>query len=121
MAVLIFVDAVVAAALAVAAVVDVDVAPTVVVVVTRVLELVDELVQRAVEPLPPRQVQVVEKAVEAVAVVPCGICGQPVEPNVRADCGHGCGQVFHAGCQRAKMSVYRGEKNKCAVCGKRVA
>jgi hypothetical protein len=43
-----------------------------------------------------------------------------VDPSVRHDCVYGCGQVFHAGCQRAKASTYRGEKNKCAVCGKRV-
>jgi uncharacterized ubiquitin-like protein YukD len=75
----------------------------------------------AVEALPPKAVQVVEEKAKVVEVVPCGICGQPVEGAVRADCGHGCGKVFHAGCQRAKASTYRGDARKCAVCGVRVA
>jgi uncharacterized ubiquitin-like protein YukD len=75
----------------------------------------------AVEPLPPRAVQVVEKQVEQEVAVACAICGQPVAANVRHPCGHGCGRVFHAGCYRAKASTYRGDTSKCAVCGVRVA
>lgn len=75
----------------------------------------------AVEPLPPRAVQVVEEQAKVVEVVPCAICGQPVDPAVRADCVHVCGKVFHAGCQRAKASTYRGDRKKCSVCGDRVA
>ncbi len=74
----------------------------------------------AVEPLPPREVVVQEQAAQAVAVVPCAICGQPVDPSVRSDCQHACGKVFHQGCYRAKAAVYRGDKSKCAVCGNRV-
>ncbi|MBM4367029.1 MAG: hypothetical protein FJ102_12520 [Deltaproteobacteria bacterium] len=75
----------------------------------------------AVEPLPPREVVVQEQAAQVAAVVPCGICGQPVDPSVRTDCQHACGKVFHQGCYRAKAAVYRGDKAKCAVCGNRVA
>jgi hypothetical protein len=75
----------------------------------------------AVEPLPPRAAQVVEAQAKVVEAVPCGICGQPVDPAVRADCVHACGKVFHAGCQRAKAATYRGDPRKCSVCGVRVA
>ncbi len=75
----------------------------------------------AVEPLPAREVVVQEQAAQVVAVVPCAICGQPVDPTVRSDCQHACGKVFHQGCYRAKAAVYRGDKSKCAVCGNRVA
>jgi uncharacterized ubiquitin-like protein YukD len=75
----------------------------------------------AVEPLPPRQVQQVEQAPQAVAMVPCGVCGQGVDPKVRVECVHACGQYFHAGCYKAKTSVYRGDQGKCAVCSRRVA
>ena len=74
----------------------------------------------AVEALPPREVQAVEQQATTVAVVPCAICGQGVNPDVRSECQYGCGQVFHAGCYRAKVSVYRGDKSKCAVCTRRV-
>lgn len=74
----------------------------------------------AVEALPPREVQVVEQLATTVAVVPCGICGQGVNPDVRAECQYACGQVFHAGCYRAKLAVHRGDKSKCAVCERRV-
>ena len=70
----------------------------------------------AVEALPPREVQVVEQQAITIAVVPCGICGQGVNPDVRAECQYACGQVFHAGCYRAKLAVQRGDKAKCAVC-----
>lgn len=75
----------------------------------------------AVEPLPPREVVVQEQAAQVVAVVPCAICGQGVEPSVRAECGYNCGKVFHQGCYRAKVAMYRGDKSKCAVCAQRVA
>lgn len=73
-----------------------------------------------VEPLPPVQVQQIEAAPVEVAVA-CGICGGVVEGAVRADCRHRCGQAFHQGCLRAKEAVYRGDKSKCAVCGRQVA
>lgn len=74
----------------------------------------------AVEPLPARAKQAVE-AEAAEVVVPCAICVQPVLAQVRHECAHGCGRVFHAGCHRAKASTYRGDPNKCATCGVRVA
>ncbi len=75
----------------------------------------------AVEPLPPLQeVQAAETA-PAVATVPCGICGLDVQPEVRADCTHACGQVFHKGCHAARVAVYRGDARFCAVCNARVA
>jgi hypothetical protein len=74
-----------------------------------------------VEPLPPRQQQKVEQATQVVAMVPCGICGQPIDAKVRAECAHGCGQYFHQGCYKAKATVYRGDRSKCAVCTRRVA
>lgn len=74
----------------------------------------------AVEALPPREVQVVEQLATTVVVVPCGICGQGVNADVRAECQYACGQVFHAGCYRAKLAVHRGDKSKCAVCERRV-
>lgn len=75
----------------------------------------------AVEPLPPQAVQKVEEAPQVSLAVPCGICGQPVEPNVRLDCQYKCGRAFHQGCYKAKVAVYRGDRNKCAVCGIQVA
>lgn len=75
----------------------------------------------AVEPLPARAKQAVEAEAAEVAVVPCAICVQPVLAQVRHECAHGCGRVFHAGCHRAKTSTYRGDPNKCATCGVRVA
>jgi uncharacterized ubiquitin-like protein YukD len=74
----------------------------------------------AVEPLPPQQVVQMEAAPAAV-VINCGICGQPVDATVRAECAHRCGQFFHQGCYKAKQAVYRGDRNKCAVCNKVVA
>lgn len=74
-----------------------------------------------VEVLPPRAVQVVEQQAQQVVAIACAICSQAIDPTVRHDCAHGCGKVFHAGCQRAKASTYRGDKGKCAVCGVRVA
>lgn len=74
-----------------------------------------------VEPLPPKQVQRVEQAAQVAATVPCGICGLPVEPKVRVECVHVCGQYFHGGCYKAKTAVYRGDPSKCAVCTRRVA
>lgn len=75
----------------------------------------------AVEPLPPKQVQQVEQAPQVAATVPCGICGLPVDPKVRVECVHACGQYFHAGCHKAKTAVYRGDPSKCAICARRVA
>ena len=76
----------------------------------------------AVEALPPvRRVGPAENAGEAVATATCGICGQGVTPEVREDCVHQCGQVFHKGCYAARVSVYRGDSRFCAVCNARVA
>lgn len=74
----------------------------------------------AVEPLPPLVPQAVQAAQQAVTTVPCGICGGPVTPDVRADCAHGCGQTFHSGCLQARLSVYRGDPRQCGVCNARV-
>ena len=74
-----------------------------------------------VEPLPPKQVLRVEQAAQVATTVPCGICGLPVEPKVRVECVHVCGQYFHGGCYKAKTAVYRGDPSKCAVCTRRVA
>lgn len=72
----------------------------------------------AVEPLAPLQ-EVGEQAGEgeAEAVVPCGICGQVVKAEVRAECAYRCGRYFHTGCLRARQSVYTGDPTQCAVCG----
>lgn len=74
----------------------------------------------AVEPLPPVQVQQAEQA-QVQALVPCGICNGGVEQSVRAECPHNCGQFFHSGCLKARQSVYRGDRSRCAVCGRQVA
>jgi uncharacterized ubiquitin-like protein YukD len=74
-----------------------------------------------VEPLPAQQQQVVEQAPQVVSTVPCGICGLPVEPKVRVECVYQCGQYFHAGCYKAKTSVYRGDQSRCAVCTRKIA
>ena len=74
-----------------------------------------------VEPLPvtaPRQV--VEEQAASVALVPCGICGGGVAPDVLQECVHRCGQTFHKGCYQARMSVYRGDPRFCGVCNARV-
>ncbi len=70
----------------------------------------------AVEPLPEAAVQAREVQQAAAEVTwPCGICGQAVTPEVKADCVFGCGRVFHAGCYKARQSVAAG--GGCAVCG----
>lgn len=74
----------------------------------------------AAEALPP----VVQQQVEAAAQIVtqnCGVCGLPIEQNVLLNCTYQCGQAFHQGCHRAKTSVYRGDRNKCAICGKTVS
>jgi hypothetical protein len=75
----------------------------------------------AVEPLPPKQQLEVEQAPQVIATVPCGVCAGGVEPGVRIECQHGCGQYFHQGCHKAKTTVYRGDRSKCAVCARKVA
>lgn len=75
----------------------------------------------AVEPLPSVQAQRQEAVTHVVSTVPCGVCGLPVEPTVRVECQHACGQYFHAGCHKAKAAVYRGDRSKCAICSRRVA
>ncbi|MFT4623927.1 MAG: putative ubiquitin-like protein YukD [Myxococcota bacterium] len=68
----------------------------------------------AVEPLP-KVTEKQVKAIEAQVTWPCGICGGPVTPDVKADCGFGCGRVFHTGCMQAKQAMAAG--NGCAICG----
>jgi uncharacterized ubiquitin-like protein YukD len=71
----------------------------------------------AVEPLPPPQeIQAEQAANHVVATVPCGICGGAVEPSVRLECAHACGQYFHQGCWKARNAVYRGDKSRCSIC-----
>lgn len=75
-----------------------------------------------VEPLPARQaLQLEQTAPQVATTVPCGVCGLPVEPKVRQECVHACGQYFHAGCFKAKSAVYRGDPSKCAICTRKVA
>lgn len=74
----------------------------------------------AVEPLPEKTVQ--EQVAETqVVTVACAICTGEVTPEVRTDCPHGCGHVFHSGCHQARLAVYRGDPRFCAVCNTRVA
>jgi len=68
----------------------------------------------AVEPLPDRTVAHAVAA-EQQAVYQCGICGLDVPPDVRADCVHRCGRVFHSGCYAARQAVWNNPG--CAVCG----
>lgn len=72
----------------------------------------------AVEPLPKVTAKQVKDAA-AMVTWPCGICGLPVTQEVKSDCGFGCGQVFHAGCHRAKQAI--ATSDACAVCGYRAA
>jgi uncharacterized ubiquitin-like protein YukD len=68
----------------------------------------------AVEPLP----KVTEKQVQEIQAQvtwPCGICGGPVTPEVKADCSAGCGRVFHTGCLQAKQAM--GGGTGCPACG----
>ncbi len=70
----------------------------------------------AVEPLPARTAQAAAAVAQTITTVPCGICGGPVEPDVRLDCTHACGQHFHKGCWNARQAVYRGDRGRCAIC-----
>lgn len=71
----------------------------------------------AVEPLPV-EVEIESAPVEAsVAVVPCGICGEDVGPEYRAECPHHSGRFFHTGCQTHWLSVYNGDEGVCPLCG----
>lgn len=74
----------------------------------------------AVEPLPPKPVQVVEQVAE-VQLLPCGICGLGVSPDMRVDCGFGCGKAFHKGCQQARLAVAKKDPTRCGVCGVQVS
>jgi hypothetical protein len=56
-----------------------------------------------------------EVQAEAQQMYACGLCGQAVSPDVRADCVHKCGRVFHSGCYKARMAL--GTADTCAVCG----
>ncbi|MBN1336753.1 MAG: hypothetical protein JXB39_12415 [Deltaproteobacteria bacterium] len=62
-----------------------------------------------------------EASGQAAALVACAICGMPVAPEVRQECPHGCGRVFHVGCWQARASVYRGDPGICAICGQPIA
>ena len=75
----------------------------------------------AVEPLPllsPDGSQGSET--EALAIVPCGICGQGVKSEVRAECAYRCGRFFHTGCLRARQAVYTGDPSNCSICNARI-
>ena len=70
-----------------------------------------------VEPLPAAQDEAsTNQESQAVATVPCAICGQPVTPDVRQECPHHCGRYFHVGCYNARLAVYRGDGKRCALC-----
>ena len=75
----------------------------------------------AVEPLPEQRKVAAEEGPAEVAAVPCGICRGGVTPDVRQDCPYSCGQSFHVGCHRARVSVYRGDPGFCPICNARVA
>jgi hypothetical protein len=75
----------------------------------------------AVEPLPERRSAAAADGPATVTTVACGICRGDVTPDVRLDCPYRCGQHFHVGCHRARVSVYRGDPGFCAVCNARVA
>ena len=74
----------------------------------------------SVEPLPAEQKKVEVKQ-QQVVTANCGICQGAVTPEVRKDCEHGCGHVFHTGCHQARLAVYRGDSRFCAVCNVQVA
>ena len=67
-----------------------------------------------VEPLPVTSPKDVKQA-EARVTWPCAICGGAVTVEVKAECGFGCGRVFHQGCYTAKNAL--GDGRSCAVCG----
>ena len=69
----------------------------------------------AVEPLPKQTFEEAVQEAAAVATYPCGVCGGPVTPDVRADCKFNCGQVFHSGCYTARQAL--ANVDGCAVCG----
>ncbi len=76
----------------------------------------------AVEPLPAIQEEAAAVAeTQAVATVPCSVCGLPVGPEVRQECPHRCGRFFHTGCYQARVSVYRGDPNICGICNQQIA
>jgi uncharacterized ubiquitin-like protein YukD len=72
----------------------------------------------AVEPLPGRDVteEQEDQRQQALEEVPCGICGQGVNVDVREECPYRCGRTFHTGCIQARLSVYRGDDRFCAIC-----
>ena len=61
--------------------------------------------------------QVVE--FEASITYPFGVCGHPVEDEVRADCDFGCGRVFQKGYYQARHAL--GDGQSCAICGSKPA
>jgi hypothetical protein len=67
-----------------------------------------------VEQLPPVSPKADKQAAERVTW-PCGICGGPVTVDVKAECGYGCGRVFHQGCYAAKSALSDGRT--CGICG----
>ncbi len=71
----------------------------------------------AVEPLPSASPGMATQQDESVSTrLVCAICGQTVTAQVHKPCPHGCGKHFHVGCYNARLSVYRGQSRRCAVC-----
>lgn len=74
----------------------------------------------AVEPLPRQALSTAKiQAAAAQQVIACGICGQAVDEEHRADCVYKCGRVFHSGCYRARQAM--AGPGVCGVCGFRAA
>ena len=69
----------------------------------------------SVEPLPETTLKEVQEA-EALVTWPCAICGNPVTPEVKAECRFACGRVFHQGCYQARNALAP-DGSTCAVCG----
>lgn len=69
-----------------------------------------------VEALPVTSPKDVKQA-EARVTWPCAICGGAVTPDVKAECVHACGRVFHQGCYAAKTALGAHSGKTCVVCG----
>jgi hypothetical protein len=78
----------------------------------------------AVEPLPAAPAAQPAASTAATTARPaevrCAICGLPVAAEVLTPCPRNCGRSFHAGCYKARLSVYRGDPTVCGLCGQSV-